>query len=217
MYAKVKISAVLELETGLHIGGNGDFAAIGAIDSPVVRDVFTTLPMIPGSSLKGKIRSLLVKKYNANGIPAEKPDGDVPEITRLFGCMGKRSRLLFTDMILKNMDEFRNYGIDIPTESKFENSINRLSGVANPRQIERVIRGGKFDCLIIYNVENEEEMEADIAMVAEGLRFLQLDYLGGHGSRGYGRVKFYDIEAEALVGEVDEALLQRCKDILKEV
>ncbi len=207
----------MELVTGLHIGGSSDFSAIGAIDSPVIRDAFTTLPMIPGSSLKGKIRSLLVKKYNETGIPAERPDGDAPEIKRLFGSMGEKSRLIFSDMIMSNMDELRKYGIESPTESKHENAINRLSGVANPRQIERVIRGSKFPCDIIYNVQNEDEMEADIALLAEGLRFLQYDYLGGHGSRGYGKVVFRDLTLKVLVGDVSEEKLQACRKHLEDI
>ena len=57
MYAKIQITGKLKVETGLHIGGNGAFAAIGAVDSPVIRDTTSHLPMIPGSSLKGKIRN----------------------------------------------------------------------------------------------------------------------------------------------------------------
>ena len=57
MYAKVEISGVIEVVTGMHIGGSSAFSAIGAVDSPVIRDVRTNLPMLPGSSLKGKMRT----------------------------------------------------------------------------------------------------------------------------------------------------------------
>ena len=66
MYGKIQISGQIEIMTGMHIGGSSQFSAIGAVDSPVIRDVTTSLPMIPGSSLKGKMRSLLAKKYNKN-------------------------------------------------------------------------------------------------------------------------------------------------------
>ena len=62
-FAKIKFSAQIRLETGLHIGGSDAFAAIGAIDSPVIKDPITNLPIIPGSSLKGKMRTLLAKVY----------------------------------------------------------------------------------------------------------------------------------------------------------
>ena len=64
MYSKIQITGKLNIETGMHIGGSSAFAAIGAVDSPIVRDVKTNLPMIPGSSLKGKMRALLAKEYN---------------------------------------------------------------------------------------------------------------------------------------------------------
>ena len=173
--------------------------------------------MIPGSSLKGKLRSLLARKYDAKGIPAENPKDDAPAITRLFGSMENRSRLIFSDMMLTNMDELHAYGIDDPTETKFENAINRLSGKANPRQIERVVRGSVFDCSIIYNVDDITQMCDDIAMLAEGMMFLRYDYLGGHGSRGYGRVRFQDTAINVLTGEIPEDILNKCRQLLKDV
>ena len=79
MYAKIQITGLLQVETGLHIGGNGAFAAIGAVDSPVIRDTTSHLPMIPGSSLKGKIRTLLAKAHNEQIVD---PDNDAEEIRR---------------------------------------------------------------------------------------------------------------------------------------
>ena len=64
MLAKIEITGIIRLKTGMHIGATEAFSAIGAIDSPVVRDPESRLPCIPGSSLKGKIRSLLAKAYN---------------------------------------------------------------------------------------------------------------------------------------------------------
>ena len=60
MISKIEITSELEVLTGMHIGGTNEFAAIGAIDSPVVRDVISRLPMIPGSTLKGKMRNSYV-------------------------------------------------------------------------------------------------------------------------------------------------------------
>ena len=62
MYAKIKIFGDLYVKTGMHIGGSSAFAAIGAVDSPVIRDTRSSLPMIPGSSLKGKMRTLLAEE-----------------------------------------------------------------------------------------------------------------------------------------------------------
>ena len=41
-FAKIKFSAQIRLETGLHIGGSDAFAAIGAIDSPVIKILLPT-------------------------------------------------------------------------------------------------------------------------------------------------------------------------------
>ena len=76
MYAKIQITGKLEIVTGMHIGGSSAFAAIGAVDSPVIKDVRSNLPMIPGSSLKGKMRTLLAKAYNKDNKLVAKPDDD---------------------------------------------------------------------------------------------------------------------------------------------
>lgn len=218
MFGKIQITGTLEVVTGIHIGGSSAFAAIGAVDSPVIRDARTNLPMIPGSSLKGKIRTLLAKQYNQSWVNS--PDEDAECIIRLFGSAKKvngvipRGRLLFTDLMLNNREELYAYGVQGLTEVKFENSINRLTAVANPRQIERVIRGSKFPLDLIYEVTDEEGVEEDFKILAEGLKLLQYDYLGGNGSRGYGKVIFYDLQASAVIGNIDESMISRCNEIL---
>ena len=198
MLNKIRINGEIELLTGLHIGTGGEFAAIGAADSPVIKDVITNESIIPGSSLKGKLRSMLGARYsikNANGA-----DDDCDEIKRLFGSVDKPSRLIFSDMTISNKDELKSLNVYTTTETKFENNINRLSGVANPRQIERTIRGCKYSMDIIYNLKEEDEALEDMKMLAEGFKLLEFDYLGGHGSRGYGKVKFNNLSAECVIG-----------------
>lgn len=217
MYAKIEITGTLEVVTGMHIGGSSAFAAIGAVDSPVIKDSRDNLPMIPGSSLKGKMRTLLAKEYNET--VAAKPDDDNERIVRLFGSAKKgnikRSRIQIADMVMANADEFRQRGSQSLTEIKFENTINRLTAVANPRQIERVIRGSEFALDMIYEVEEESEVVEDLSMLAEGMKLLQYDYLGGHGSRGYGKVRFKDVQADTVVGELDEKLQQEIDQIFQ--
>lgn len=216
MLAKIEISGTLEVVTGMHIGGSSAFSAIGAVDSPVIKDTRTNQPMIPGSSLKGKMRSLLAKRYNE--FKAEKPDDDAECLTDLFGSAKKgqvkTSRLLFTDMFLENMDELKRAGLTGATEVKFENSISRATAVANPRQIERVVRGAVFPLQLIYEVEDEEKMISDFKILKEGFELLEYDYLGGNGSRGYGRVKIADLEAVSVIGEVSGEILDQCNAIL---
>lgn len=217
MYAKIRISGDIVVKTGMHIGGSSAFAAIGAVDSPVVKDVRTNLPMIPGSSLKGKIRSLLAKELNDKIV---EPPYDHEKIVRLFGSAEKkrvkRSRVLFSDMVLANETELRDAGLQSMTEVKFENSISRMTAVANPRQIERVVRGSVFELDLIYELENEEEFLEDMETLAEGMKLLKYDYLGGSGSRGYGKVEFQRIFAETVIGTVEESLIEKCNEILEQ-
>ena len=199
---KLVIKAVLRLESGMHIGGSSDFAPIGAVDSPFVRDTVTKQPIIPGSSLKGKIRTLLARSLH-DGYGLNKVDEDKDCVKRLFGCSAKNefhaSRLIFTDSKLAENSLRRLANMDTDTyigEVKWENSINRVTAVANPRQIERVPAGAEFDVSIIYNVEKLDELEEDMEILADGMQLLQYDYIGGHGSRGYGRVSFNNFRIE---------------------
>lgn len=215
MFSKVMVKGEIEIVTGIHIGTGGEFSAIGTADSPVVRDSLTGKPVIPGSSLKGKLRSVLARKYSPDANGAE---GDCEELKNLFGSTSRPSRLVFSDMIISNEDELeKNYNIYTPTEVKFENTINRLSGVANPRQIERVIRGCKFDMEIIYNLSDLREGEGDLKLLAEGLKLLSFDYLGGHGSRGYGKIKFNNLGVEVIVGDDVDDFIENINAIFKEV
>lgn len=215
MYAKIEISGKIELVTGMHIGGSSAFAAIGAVDSPIMKDVRTNLPMIPGSSLKGKMRTLLAKRYNSTIC---EPNNDDIKVARLFGTSKKgnvlNSRLIFSDMVLENKDELRKEGLQSMTEVKFENAINRATAVANPRQIERAVRGSKFDLNIIYEVGEIDEIKQDMQTVGEGLKLLQYDYIGGHGTRGYGKVKFSDIELSVVVGDIEQDILDECRNMI---
>ncbi len=215
MYSKIIINGELEIVTGLHIGTGGEFSAIGAVDSLVIRDKITNLPMIPGSTLKGKMRSLLARRFNT--VMTNTPDDDAPEIVALFGGMKKQSRLIFSDMYLTNYDEIKKSGLNDPTEIKYENTIKRLTSIANPRQIERVIRQSKFGVEIIYTADDDADIESDIKLLAEGMKLLQYDYIGGHGSRGYGKVKFNDLNAQIVIGDENEALEDNINDILKGV
>lgn len=209
-FAKIKIEGSIELLSGLHIGASSAFAAIGAVDSPVIKDPVNHLPMIPGSSIKGKMRFLLAQAINEQ--IAENPNQDDAKITRLFGASsggGEKGnqiihgRLLFRDSFLSNKDELDAKGVRTYTETKFENTINRKTAVANPRQIERSLRGSKFSFELMYEVENLAEIKEDFATIIAGLKLLEIDYLGGSGSRGYGRIKFDDLKAKTAYGNFD--------------
>lgn len=214
MYTKVKITGILETVTGLHIGTGGAFSPIGSADSPVVRDALNHRPMIPGSSLKGKIRTLLSRAHTGSDC---KVSEDPEDISKLFGSQKVRSKVLFSDLFMNEAFLQRLEAMEIysPTEVKFENSINRLTAVANPRQIERVIRGAQFNLEIICEAADPDELEQNVQLLAEGIKLLSLDYLGGNGSRGYGKVRFSDLKAETVIGSLPDETLQKCNTALK--
>lgn len=201
---KVLITGILKVLTGMHIGGSSDFAPIGAVDSPFIRDPFTHAPIIPGSSIKGKLRTLLAR-ISCDGYILNSVADDNAVVARLFGASGKNfacpARLQFFDLFVTEATKGRFSAFDTDTyigEVKFENTINRTSGVANPRQIERVPAGAEFAFKLVYNVEKIEEAKEDLETLSEGFKLLENDYLGGHGSRGYGRVALQDIKLDTV-------------------
>ena len=213
MYGKLLIKCNLIVKTGMHIGGSSMFSAIGAADSPVVRDLYTNRPIIPGSSLKGKLRTLLARSIcgDIQNMPAFNADAE--EIKRLFGSSDpvRAARLQFADCFISKDNETDIIGV---TEIKFENTINRANAVANPRQIERVTAGTKFDVRIVYDVSDPEQVEEDLALLAKAMKLLQLDYLGGHGSRGSGRVSLVNISFVPYDCDLD---LNRLASLFQEV
>lgn len=65
LYGRVIISGCIRTLSGLHIGGSSTALEIGAVDLPVIRNAVNGQPYIPGSSLKGKMRSLAEKLTGA--------------------------------------------------------------------------------------------------------------------------------------------------------
>ena len=199
---KIIITADMTLITGMHIGASNDFSPIGAVDSVVVKDSLTGMPIVPGSSVKGKLRTIIAKlKSESYFIPSH--ERDVNEVKELFGSSAdndiKEARLQFYDLFLKNGEELEKKNLDLGyTEIKFENRIDRATAVANPRQLERVPAGAIFEFKLIYNAINDEKeyIIEDFTLISSGLKALQLDYIGGSGTRGYGKVSFSNFKVE---------------------
>lgn len=198
---KIIIKGTLTLLSGLHIGDSKENVEIGGVDSPIIRRKDNNQPYIPGSSLKGKIRSLL---EIASGANADTQFKDYSEqsivIPQLFGWFGpdkkggNPSRLIVRDANLtdKSVEHFENSEFtDLPySEVKFENVINRLDGKAeHPRQIERVPAGAVFDIEFVINIMDDSDEAAFLSLLKSGIALLENDYLGGSGTRGYGHVK----------------------------
>ena len=209
-----QLTGTLVLKTGLHIGAGDTEMRIGGTDNPVVKDPLSGQPYIPGSSLKGKMRSLLEWRHGlvsaAEGKPFSfqhlrkqdsaaarnllklfggAPGGEVENLVKEIGP----TRLAFWDCLL-NADwktavaDARNL---LTTEAKSENSINRIAGVAdNPRFTERVIAGARFDFRLALKVVDGEDL---LPMLLQGMKLLEADSLGGSGSRGDGKIAFADL------------------------
>jgi len=174
-YGDVVLIGTIECITGIHIGGRSDSVGIGGIDTEVIRNPLTNNPYIPGSSLKGKMRSLAEKLFSKEYYAGIGGKGDNRRhecqgknlhqliecrICRLFGASAKDARehdnfpskLIVRDCDLE--DSFKRSGELFMTEAKGENAIDRITSKANPRTIERVPAGTKFKFAIIYKVED---------------------------------------------------------------
>ncbi len=209
------IQGQIELVSGLHIGSGNAEMHIGGTDNPVIKNPVTGEPYIPGSSLKGKMRSLLEWRAGVVAIAEGKPLGfrHLPKlncaaasqgraILKLFGGApegaGKDdklvaeigpTRLAFWDCALDPawVKEMQDKNL-LLTETKMENMIDRIAGVAeHPRNTERVPAGARFDFRLTLKVVDGEELLDDLL---RGLRLLELTGLGGSGSRGYGKLRF---------------------------
>ncbi|RMH12955.1 MAG: type III-A CRISPR-associated RAMP protein Csm3 [Gammaproteobacteria bacterium] len=197
-----KIIGTIEVVTGLRIGGSADTMEISGLDNPIIRNPATGEPFIPGSSLRGKMRSLA--EWYHHEVPK---DGNVlnadpaSKTARVFGVSADShrangpTRLIVRDAVLTPASrEAYESGIPI-TEVKSENAINRLTAMPNPRPMERVIPGVTFQWELIYREFQLPTSTDDPALFEEvvltSLALLEMDALGGGGSRGNGKIKLH--------------------------
>lgn len=221
---KIKLEGRLTLRfdvealTGLHIGGTNANIEIGGVDKSVIRNPLDNRPYIPGSSLKGKMRSLLEKygglKQNqriGQGYIHSCDKNDEYQacaVCQVFGVPGERefgtpTRIVVRDCHLSDAAAKRiqeQARTDLPyTEVKTEVSIDRVTSVANPRQMERVIAGAIFGPgEIVYSFYSGDDCDlgrdiANLRTLVRGMQLLEDDYLGGLGTRGSGRIAFRKI------------------------
>lgn len=232
-----KLTGQIELLSGLHIGSGNTEIHIGGTDNPVIKNPITQEPYIPGSSIKGKMRSLLEWQLGVVGQTEGKPlnfshisEGNIEEhqllqakeILKLFGgapvskpdekLIGEigPSRLAFWDCSLDKewAEDMLNNKSLMLTEFKMENTIDRISGTAsNPRNTERVPATAKFDFNLTIRVHDHEDLTDTILI---GLKLLELTGLGGSGSRGYGKIKFLGLKLgdESIQDRLEELTLQ---------
>ena len=186
------ITGKIKVVTGLHIGSGNTEMHIGGTDNPVIKNAVTNEPYIPGSSLKGKMRSLL-RLYEGKGDNGEK-------VVKLFGSPAgsdtvKPACLSFWDCFLtEDWKKIIDKKQILPTEVKMENSIDRTTGTAtNPRNTERVLPGSEFDFKLTVKQYDDEDI---LKTVLGTMKLLEMDALGGSGSRGYGRIEFKELKLD---------------------
>ncbi|MBC7254370.1 MAG: type III-A CRISPR-associated RAMP protein Csm3 [Actinobacteria bacterium] len=244
-YGKLILSGTVRCETGLHVGASSDIMEIGGLDNPVMRDPFTGYPYIPGSSLKGKLRSIAEriqgKQFNRSIRPGFRHECSERQcaVCRLFGSTAKEkdeenipSRLRVRDAFLASQSVEWLRGIDTPlsfTELKYENTLDRVTCHADPRPVERIPAGARFSYEIVYDLDDEEQCLEDLENLLNCMAVLEDDYLGGHGSRGYGKIRFLNNrltlrgkdyylgkEGEKVLAKEEESL-PRLREILGEL
>lgn len=204
---KYIITGSIELLTGLHIGGTNSAMGIGGPDKMVIRNPLTNKPIIPGSSIKGKMRSLVELAYGELGgsIGNKIKNGPTQDknhhAVKLFGSADSRgdnqlpSRIIIRDASLITPDEkFSN--TDMPySETKTEVVIDRITSAAMPRQIERVPAGAEFELNMVLNIFDHDKNEKELVdLTKRAMKLLEDDYLGGNGSRGYGQIAFRNVK-----------------------
>lgn len=226
LLGKIIIRGNIVAASGLHVGGQSAAFDIGGVDNSVVKDG-DGKPYIPGSSLKGKLRSLLAKREGSRDFVRprrERGRGGIYDdeiyIGDLFGVPAHKdrpqayTRLFVRDAILDAIklkalkDAATLYEMEFEySDVKWENVIDRRTGAAKGgglRQMERVPKGAAFDFEIVYDIysdysksstsaPDENKLQEHLEALADAMELLQDDYLGGQGSRGYGKVVF-DIE-----------------------
>jgi len=218
LYGRVFINATVKAVTGLHIGGSSTGMEIGGIDNAIIRDALTSRPYIPGSSLRGKMRSQLEKYLNLrqnNSVGQVKihtcktaaeydRDGGCP-VCHIFGVPGEveatgPTLLIVRDTLLSDdsADDLRKAHTDFAySELKTEVAIDRVTSAASPRNIERVPAGAEFGPLeMVFSIYSEADI-GRLKYVVEGLQLVEDDYLGGSGSRGSGKVAFIHLAVTA--------------------
>ncbi len=216
LYGRVFIECEIETKTGLHIGGAESSLAIGGVDNVIIRDPLSGRPYVPGSSLKGKMRSQMEKFH---GLPQNRRIGrDVYihvcdnageyagcAVCHVYGVPGEMdfstsTRLVVRDVQLteESVAKLDAAKTDLPfSEVKWEAAIDRVTSAATPRQMERVPAGAVFGPTeLVYSIYEPADV-GRFANVVEGMQLLEDDYLGGSGSRGSGKVAFRNIRVYA--------------------
>ncbi len=203
----LKCTGKINLLTGMHIGGPKESIKIGGVDNPVIRNPITNTPYIPGSSLKGRFRMALELKYNDYNKeddkgygPSTNPDHE-SMVCKLFGNGDTKKSKEPTRLIFRDANLTSGYEKFIEGEEKIEVKMDRdkLAGFkGGNRTQERIAAGAKFDLELMVRIFEGDDGEKFKSRLNEAMKIVELEFLGGSGSRGYGQVKFEEIKFDKI-------------------
>lgn len=187
----IRIEARLVLTSALHVGATGALGA-GLSHAPTARGGFKDRPYIPGSSLKGRLRTLMT------GVDLRRSMRHVPDpMATLFGAPDLRGALSFWDCPLEADWADTREADSLPiTEIRGEleakrGAVMRLQEVVTP--------GATFIFRLGLAARHADGLEPVLA----GLRLLEWEGIGAGTSRGMGRVRFTNLTID---GRASDAL-----------
>ncbi len=192
------ITGTLECLSGMRIGGSDDLLQIGGTDLTCIKHPVTLKPYIPGTSIKGKMRSELEKRDGKfGGQRGDEPCGcaqDTCLVCRVFGPHKRAQHTLGPSRIIVRDAQLLSGG---ELETKSENVINRKTGTAeHPRKVERVASGATFSIKIGIQIWDCDKADDLVNFVKEGLRQIQSTGIGSGVSKGSGEVVFKDLKLD---------------------
>lgn len=206
----VTVTGVLTCKSGCRIGGSKDDIGVGEMDNPIIRHPLTKHPYLPGSSIKGKLRSL--SEYREGKVPSNgQPHGCTDTtclVCRVFGPhktvdhQHGPTRLIVRDAVLtpeaeRELIAAQVHGINF-AEVKSENWIDRNTGIAGRgglRSQERVPAGTRFALNLSIRIFEGDDEQKIVNFIEQALDWLPNDTLGSSGTRGYGWVELaYEIK-----------------------
>jgi CRISPR-associated protein Csm3 len=207
-----EITGTITLLSGLRIGGSDDLLQIGGADLTCIRNPVTHAPYLPGSSIKGKMRSELESLLGQFGGPRKNEPcrcgGCI--VCAVFGMHKPREHKLGPSRIIVRDAQLIEGG---QIENKSSTAIDRATGTALRgalRSEQRVVPGTTFSLKIgiqIWDLDEKAEHknlkgtsysgeQALIAFVFDGLKLVERTGLGSGVSKGSGELQFTDLKLD---------------------
>lgn len=203
-----EITGIIHCLSGVRVGGSDELLQIGGTDLTCIKHPVTLRPYIPGSSIKGKMRSELEQRLGK--LIGNEPCGCARTdclVCRVFGPHKRAKHELGpTRIVVRDATCIRGG----ETELKSENVIDRKTGTAmHPRKVERVVAGSEFTLRVgvqVWDMDSNEKTackhkedigdDALVEFVKDGLRALQQTGLGSGISKGSGEIEFRDLKLD---------------------